>query len=665
MAGAKRGLKIVGWLVAGLFLLIVLAGAALWFGGTPALAWLIEHPVSAALGRQITIGGPLSLRWGDPSRIVAEDVHVANADWGTAPEMFSARRLEIDLYFRSLLFGPTRLPLVSLDDATLLLETAKDGRKNWDFGASAAAPKKREQFPVLQRLLIGRSRFRYRNGKTGAEAALGIDRLDLAEPQVTAPVQLTASGSFQQAPLRLSGTFGPIASLRDPSHPYPVKLDGELDRVRLTAAGGIAAPLDFSGLDLRLSLSGAGLANVAALLGVPLPPLSDFRGTATLTGGDGRWGVHALTLKTGNSDLEGGIDIDTNATVPHLTANLTSSQIDLTDFKGLYGGKPARSSVAAEPSATGPVLPDVAIAVNRLPGIDADLSFYGTHVVATGGLPIDRIALGVRLKGGELTVDPLRLHAADGDLTLSFHFTPYTRNSPPEMQAAVDIRHVDLHKLLDRPGMPAMLRPTAGILGGFAKIGTTGVSTRQFLARMNGQAGLFMQNGQISDLLQQLAPINVLGALGVYLSGDKPVPINCLVSDFSITAGMATAKTFLLDTASDVVIGKGDINFGDETLHLNLSPKNKSFTLMSLRTPVDITGTFRKPDFHVETFDLAARVGAAVGLGVVFPPAALVPLVDTGLGAHNACAAAFAAQPPQGQAPRTGSSVPPAKPAAR
>ena len=62
MAGAKRGLKIVGWVVAVLVLLAVLGGGALWFGGAPLIAWLIEHPVSTALGRQITIG-KLALRW--------------------------------------------------------------------------------------------------------------------------------------------------------------------------------------------------------------------------------------------------------------------------------------------------------------------------------------------------------------------------------------------------------------------------------------------------------------------------------------------------------------------------------------------------------------------------------------------------------------------------
>lgn len=658
-----RILKLIGWIAAALVLLVVIAGGALYFGGSPMLAWAVEHPLSAYVGRQIRVSGPLLVKWGAPTRIIVNDVHIANAPWGSAPEMFSARRLEINLFARTLLHGPPHIPLIALDGAKLLLETSKQGEGNWKFGASAAAPKKRREFPDLNRFLVKDSTLVYRNGKTEATSDLDIATLDVQEPNPQSPVTITAKGAFQKEPLRLDGTVGPIAELRGTQKPYPIRLSGGLDQVALTVDGAVQEPLDVSGADLRLSLNGAKLEEAAATLGVPLPQLPDVRGTTEVTGGDGHWEMKALTIKAGHSDLEGGIIVDATQKVPQIKAQLTSSYIDLADFNGFAGAKPATASGPPKPpDPSGRVLPDTAIAVHKLPGIDADVTFDSTRIKSSGGIPFERISARLLLKGGELTVRPLRFHAADGDVDLNFHFTPFTQDSPPKMHAEIDVRHVDLHRLLGRPTMPPMVRDTAGIVGGFAKVDTTGTSLRDFLGRMNGDAGLFMENGQLSQLLEQIAPIDMLGALGVYVRGDHPTPINCFVSRFDIKGGVATATTFLFDTGQDIVTGKGNINFADETPFLKLSPYNKNLTTISLRTPVDIQGTFAKPDYHLETGNLIARLGAAIGLGVLFPPAALVPLIDVGLGDRNSCGRAYAAQQPPGNPqPKSGSSQAPGK----
>src|SRR5947207_5788447 len=98
-----RWVKIFAWVIGGLLALLGAAGVAVWYGEGPLVAWIIEHPASTMLGRQIRIAGPLTIRWGAPTRIVAEDIHVANASWGSQPEMFWAKRLEIDIFVRTLL----------------------------------------------------------------------------------------------------------------------------------------------------------------------------------------------------------------------------------------------------------------------------------------------------------------------------------------------------------------------------------------------------------------------------------------------------------------------------------------------------------------------------------------------------------------------------------
>jgi AsmA family protein len=653
-------LKIALWLLVILAVVVGAAACAIWFGGGPALAWVLQHPVSTAIGREIRIAGPLVIEWGAPTRIVVEDIHVANASWGSQPEMFRAKRLEIAIFVRSLVFGPTRIPAIALDGAKLLLETSDHGEANWHFAPAAAAPKKRTEFPDVRRLTVKGSEIAYRNATTGALSTLTMDDAQLEQKagdgdNPTGGLKIALAGSFQGRKLQLAGDVGSIAELRNPTKPYPVALQGGLADSKLTVEGTIGEPLDFTGVDLRLSLEGRKLQEIADILGVPFPALPDFRGTTKLTGGNGDWHLDALTLKTGASDLAGGLKIDTNAKVPQVTAQLTSNMIDLADFKGVVGAKPAHSSTQKpQPDDKSHLLPDTPLSVQKLPGLNAELNFDGARIKSVGGVPFERVSLGLQLKDGVLIVKPLRFRTANGDIDLNLRFTPFTAKSPPRLGGEIDVRKVDLHKLLQNQGSD-MARKTSGTVGGFIKLDTNGVSLHQLLARMNGDAGFFMENGSVSDLLQQLAPIDVLGALGVYAAGDKPVPINCLVARFALRDGKATASTLLVDTEDTQIAGEGDIDFASEGLSLSFKPRNKSFTVVSLRTPVDVGGTLAKPEFDVKTGELIARLGAATGLGVLFPPAALLPLIDTGLGEHNACSAAYAKQQPPGNPePRTG-----------
>jgi AsmA family protein len=656
-----RLLRIAAWAVVGIAALLAVATAALWFDGGPIIAWAINHPVSASMGRQIRVAGPLTIRWGSPSRIVAETVSVANAPGAKTPTMFRAKRVAIEFYPSSLFSGPTQVSRLEIDDANLQLETSPQGVGNWKF--TTAAPQHREHFPVLQHFVVRNSALEWRNGRTGARTMIDVTALDLDAPNATSPVKITGEGRFQQLPVRLSATVGPLQQLRNPAKAYPVAVWSRLGGMDLAIDGTVMKPLDFSGVDFRLSLQGATLKELADALSLPLPELPQFRGTAKLRGGEGDWRLDALSLALGKSDLEGGIAIDTNAKVPEVTANLTSSYIDLADFAGAVGATPAHApAYQPKPSPSGRIIPDTPIAIHKLPGIDARIAFYGTRIRSTSGLPLQRVTLDLGLKNGVLTLKPLRFHVASGDLDLTMSFTPWIKAGAPRLDADLAISQVDLHQLFASPTYPAPLHETRGKVGGFVRIATTGVSLRQFLARMDGDAGIFMENGQFSLLLQKIAPIDVLESLGVLLTGDQPLPINCFVSHFNIKQGVATASTFVFDTAETNVVGAGNINFDSETLYLDLKPDNKHPTPLSLRTPIEVRGTFRKPSFGVNPTGILARLGAAVGLGIAFPPAAILPLIDTGLGPQNACSRAYAHAPqsPAGTpAPLSGGSTPP------
>ena len=253
-----RGIKIVGIVLGVIVLLVVGAGCAVFFGGGPAVKWVIEHPVSTAMARTIKVAR-VEVRWGAPTRIVLDDLHVANASWDSGHEMLAAKRVEVEIFARTLIWGPVRIPALKLDGANLLLEKSDKGEGNWAMGVGNGAPKKRTEMPHLQHFEANDSTLVYRNEQTKSETDLGLGHIALDDPDPSGPVKIAATGgTFQKLPLKFTGQFGAFNDLRDASKPYPVKLDGTVGKINVGIDGTIKQPLDFNGLDLRLSLARRG-----------------------------------------------------------------------------------------------------------------------------------------------------------------------------------------------------------------------------------------------------------------------------------------------------------------------------------------------------------------------------------------------------------------------
>ena len=56
----------------------------------------------------------------------------------------------------------------------------------------------------------------------------------------------------------------------------------------------------------------------------------------------------------------------------------------------------------------------------------------------------------------------------------------------------------------------------------------------------------------------------------------------------------------------------------------------KSPSALTLRTPIELQGPFKKPSVHPKAGPLVAQVAVAGALAAVAPPLAIVPFVDPG-----------------------------------
>jgi uncharacterized protein involved in outer membrane biogenesis len=96
--------------------------------------------------------------------------------------------------------------------------------------------------------------------------------------------------------------------------------------------------------------------------------------------------------------------------------------------------------------------------------------------------------------------------------------------------------------------------------------------------------------------------------------------------------GVLRPRAFVVETGDSTLWADGSVSLKDEALDMRVVVAPKDFSVMALRTPLKVKGTFDSPRVSVETGPLVARAAGAVLLSLVNPLAALVPFIDPGSG---------------------------------
>jgi uncharacterized protein involved in outer membrane biogenesis len=166
-----------------------------------------------------------------------------------------------------------------------------------------------------------------------------------------------------------------------------------------------------------------------------------------------------------------------------------------------------------------------------------------------------------------------------------------------------------------------------GEINGDAKLTGRGNSIAAIAATSNGEVKLLINDGAISSTLLEEAGLNVANIVAAKLFGDKVVAINCAAADFVVKDGLLDSRYFAFDTIDALINVDGTVNLASEQMMLNVYPHTKGFRIFSLRSPLYVKGTFRKPDVGVMKGPLAVRAAAALALGAINPVASLLALL--------------------------------------
>ena len=116
-----------------------IAALGIFIGTFNANGWKprIQEAVMRATGRELSLNGPLSVKWSLVPAIQARNAALANIDGGSRPQMVTAQGIELEVALLPLLSNriEIRRRVVLKPDA--LIETTQGSHGNWVFAKPA------------------------------------------------------------------------------------------------------------------------------------------------------------------------------------------------------------------------------------------------------------------------------------------------------------------------------------------------------------------------------------------------------------------------------------------------------------------------------------------------------------------------------------------------
>jgi len=631
MATTKKSLTLLAWI--GVPALLIVALVLLW-------SWdwfipLVDSTASSTLGRPVTIGH-LHVGLGRIVRVTADDVTVANPPgWPQKdPPLASIKQLSAQVDVMSYIHTRTVvIPLIAITEPRAFVAETPDGHANYKLTMSSSGTSQTANTtsaPKIGDLRIDDGTARIDIPRLKADFALNVATRETGEQ---AQIVVEAKGTYAGAPITGKLVGGALLSLRDPKHPWPIDASVANGPTHLALDGTIEDPLALKGANLKLRVAGPDMGLLEHLIGFPIPKTPPYEVSSKVVFAGGlRIRLEDFIGRLGNSDIGGTIAVDPGRERPEATADLHSNRVDLTDLAGFIGAEPAHASTAGETrqqraesattTASGKLLPDTPINVPHLTWADIHLRYRGNHIEGRS-VPLDNLTVAMDLVDGRISVHPIAFGVGFGKIKSDIDLTPVGHDL--RVRSDIQLQRVDVARLM----AATHTFNGAGAISGAGAIDTEGNSLSSMLGNGNGELKMAMAGGDLSALLVDLSGLEFGKALLSALGMPQQTSVACFIGDFGLRRGVMGVRALVLDTGEAIINGGGDVDLRDERVNLWIRTESNHFSIGSLPTDIDIGGTFKKP-FILPGPAIAARAGAAVGLGVLFAPLALLPTVQFG-----------------------------------
>jgi len=640
------------WLIGFASLVVVLIMVVLFFPWD-VLRGPINRYVSGELGRRFEITERLSVNPGITTTVRADGLEFANPEWASEPYLVKAKAAEFDIKLLPLLFGKVDLPRIALFEPQIGLQIEPDGRRTWalsrDTSDTSATPR-------IGALTVDRGTLKYRASGQGADITalftLAPDSTASQAGTVQLPLSYKVAGQWNNESFKANGRTGGVLQLsRDMRQSFPIEVNAETGKTTLKAKGTVENLQEFSNLNATFDIRGRNLEELYKLSGVVLPSTPPYKLRGQLSRRGQVWVTTQIQGVLGKSDLAGDLSFDRSQKIPLLTGKVRSKLLDFDDLRPVIGlpvktaatvanNRPesleSTAQKAVPANASRKVLPTATLDLVKLKAMNADVIYSALDIRHVEQLPLDKGSVRVLLNNGVLRLEPLALGVAGG--SLAGQITIDVNVVPATFDTKFDLRGVQLNKLFPKI---ENTKSSFGKVSGQVGLKGRGNSMAQMLGSASGDVAILMGKGELSNILLEYMGLDGGEVIKFFLRGDRNVELRCAAAAFEVNQGLMASKVILLDTSDTVINGSGQISLANETLDIVLKPEPKDKSILSLRSPLKIGGSFAAPTAGPDKAALAGRAGLAIALGVINPLLALLATIETGPGQDADCSAAL------------------------
>jgi uncharacterized protein involved in outer membrane biogenesis len=641
---AQRWLLGIGALLLALVLLVL-------FFPWDLLRGPINRYVSSELGRRFEITRRLDVSLGRTTTVRLDGVELTNPEWAQEPYLVRAKSAEFDIKLWPLLFGKLNLPRVALSEPEIGLQIEADGRRTWALSRDTSDT---GAVPDIGTLLVDKGTLKYKAAAQGADVTTQFAVAAEGQgPDAPLPLSYRASGRWKGEPFVADGRTGGVLQLsKNVEGVFPVEVNAVAGKTRLKAKGTITNLSELGALNATFDIQGQNLALLYRITGVVLPSTPPYKLKGQLKHQGSLWAAEQIQGVLGSSDLSGNLSFDTATAVPLLTGKVQSKVLDFKDLGAVVGVTPSAATpatanaarntevagppVAASAPTSGKVLPTAVLDFEKLNAMNADVTYAAADIRHVDALPLDKGSVHIKLNGGVLELTPISIGLAGGTVAGSIRVDASVK--PAVFASKLDVRAIQFNKLFPTVDLT---KNSLGKFSGQLDLKGRGNSAAQMLGTSTGNVALLMGKGEISNILMEFLGLDAGEVIKFFLRGDRNVQLQCAAAAFDVKDGLMTSRTIVLDTSDTVINGQGTVNLADETMALVLSPQPKDVSILSLRSPLRIGGTFASPSAGPDKVALGGRAGLALALGLVNPLLALAATIETGPGEDADCAKAL------------------------